>query len=298
MSSETQHLLDIADLSDADIARVLDGPDPEKLLPPTTIVGLLFLEASLRTRYGFASAAVRLGANPLSVTELRYGAEMSSSETFADTLRGVAGMSDLVVARSGSPLDRRVIRDTSPCPVINGGDRGGEHPTQGLIDLAAIERFAGPAHQLNVGICGDMTMRASTSLLELLDRRPPRTLRLIGPPSRLVHRVNLAAALQDRTTTTDVVDFSDLDVVLMTGLAPGRDGGLSAGERADYALTQASIKSLSDRAVVLSPMPVIDEISDDVRTDSRVRIHEHSDLGVTVRMAVLQLLLADRLQSA
>jgi aspartate carbamoyltransferase catalytic subunit len=44
-------------------------------------------------------------------------------------------------------------------------------------------------------------------------------------------------------------------------------------------------------------MPVIDEMSDDVRTDSRVRIHEHGDLGVTVRMAVLQLLLADRLQS-
>jgi hypothetical protein len=79
MSSETQHLLDIADLSDADIARVLDGPDPDKLLPPTTIVGLLFLAASLRTRYGFASAAVRLGANPLSVTELRYGTEMSSA---------------------------------------------------------------------------------------------------------------------------------------------------------------------------------------------------------------------------
>jgi aspartate carbamoyltransferase catalytic subunit len=134
-------------------------------------------------------------------------------------------------------------------------------------------------------------------LLELLGRRPPRTLRLIGPPSRLVHGVNLAAALQDRTTTTDVVDFSELDVLLMTGLAPGRDGGLSAGERADYALTQASIKSLSDHAVVLSPMPVIDEISEDARTDSRVRIHEHSDLGVTVRMAVLQLLLSDRLQS-
>jgi aspartate carbamoyltransferase catalytic subunit len=295
MSSEVRHLLDIADLSDADIARVLDGPDPGKRLASTTVIGLLFLEASLRTRFGFASAAVRLGAHPLSVTELRYGAEMSAAETFADTLRGVAGMAELVIVRPGFRLDRKLIRETIPCPVINGGDRGGGHPTQALIDLAAMQRFAGQVDQLTVGICGDMTMRASISLLELLCRRPPRSLRLIGPSQRLRHGVDLGAELQDRTTTTDVVDFSDLDVLLITGLAPGPGGELPDATRRPYSLNADSIRSLPDRAVVLSPMPVIDEISDEVRTDARLRIHDHSDLGVTVRMAVLQLLLVDRL---
>lgn len=296
MSADPAHLFDIADLDDAALDRVLAGPAPEQHLVPGTVVGLLFLESSLRTRFGFASAAARLGATPLSITEVRSGQEMSDSESFADTLRAVAGMSDAVVVRSGARLDRDLIRMSSPAPVINGGDRGGEHPTQALIDLTAIQHFAGPVAELNVGICGDMTMRASTSLLKLLARKPPRTLRLIAPAERQVSTTDLDAALPDRTTTTDAADFADLDVLLMTGLAPGRGGELTDQYRAEYALSERSIWSLPDHAVVLSPMPVIDEITDGARSDPRVRIHEHGDLAALTRMAVLQLLLKDRLQ--
>ena len=295
MSSEIRHLLDVADLTDAELDQILTGPELGRRLASGTVVGLLFLESSLRTRFGFGVAAERLGASALSVGELRYGAEMSSAEAFADTLRAVAGMSDLVVVRAGIGLDRHRIRKACPTPVINGGDRGGEHPTQALIDVFAMQRFAGPVHELNIGVCGDLTMRASRSLIRLLDRRPPLSLRLIAPPARMAHEVNLGGRLRDRTTVTDCADFSGLDVLLMTGLAPGNDTALTERERQQYALTASSITSLPHHAVVLSPMPVIDEISDEIRGDPRVRIHDHSDLGVPVRMAVLQLMLANRL---
>lgn len=297
MSSEPAHLVDIADLNDAQLDTILAGPSGH-VFRPGTVVGLLFMEASLRTRLGFATAAARLGATPIYASELRYGLEMSAAESFSDTLRCVAGMCDLVVVRSPERLDRSVIREQMPAPVINGGDRGGEHPTQALIDLAAMERLAGPICDLTVTVCGDLTMRASTSLLQLLNRRPPKRLRLIAPHSRSIFYKNLGDVLRRRTEITEVVDFSNTDALLMTGLAPGPDGELSARKRSDYALTTSSIGSLPPHAVVLSPMPIIDEIDNDSRNDPRVRIHDHSDLGVSIRMATLQLLLAERLLDA
>jgi aspartate carbamoyltransferase catalytic subunit len=204
-------------------------------------------------------------------------------------------MVDLIVVRPGQPLDRALVRAVSPVPVINGGDPGGEHPTQALIDLFAMERLAGPAGELHVGICGDLTLRATRSLLSLLSRLPPRRLTLIAPPGRRDHGVTLSAALASRTDLREKADFSDLDVLLLPGLPEGRGAGrLGAAERAAYALTAQTSGALGPEAVVLSPMPIIDEISDDLRDDRRVRMFEQSDLAVQVRMAVLQWMLAAR----
>jgi aspartate carbamoyltransferase catalytic subunit len=288
MSSEVSHLLDIGDLPDAGIDRILSGP---RTTGADCVVALIFLSSSLRTRTGFAVAATRLGGTALSVVEARSGAEMSATESFADTLRVTAGMVDLVVVRTAAPLDRAMVRRLSPVPVVNGGDPGGEHPTQALIDLMAMQRFAGPISELHVGICGDLTMRATRSLLALLSRRPPARLTLIAPPVRQSHGVVLSAALQDRTEIRDVADLTGLDVLLLTGLAPGPNGELSATKRGLYALNTEGAGSLPSTAIVLSPGPVIDEISPDVRGDPRLRVFEHSDLGVQVRMAVLQYLL-------
>lgn len=56
--------------------------------------------------------------------------------------------------------------------------------------------------------------------------------------------------------------------------------------RARYALTRRTIATLPDEAVVLSPLPVTDELDPKVRADSRVRMFEQSDIGVLVRMAI------------
>ena len=290
MSSDVRHVLDIGDLTDAEIDTLISARAPADL-PPRTVVALLFLSASLRTRVGFASAAIRLGGHPISVDAFRSGAEMSQGESFADTLRTLSGMADIVVVRSNEHLDRDFVRNSIPTPVINAGDPQGEHPTQALIDVAAMQRFCGPIEQLQVGICGDLTMRASRSLLGLLARRPPASLALIAPPARSDHGVDLGRTLPARTHTRSSADFAELDVVLMTGLAPGVDGELDDDARQQFALTATTVRSLEPDAVVLSPMPVIDEIAGDQRTDPRVRIFDQSDLGVGVRAAVLRLVL-------
>ncbi|TFV66844.1 hypothetical protein E4P40_24965 [Blastococcus sp. CT_GayMR20] len=102
----------------------------------------------------------------------------------------------------------------------------------------------------------------------------------------------LPPALEDRTDRRSGGDFSDLDVLHLGGLAPGSgDDYLDDAARAPFALTPATAGTLPETAVVLSPMPVIDEIAPELRSDPRVRIFDQSDLGVSVRAAVLRLLL-------
>lgn len=285
-SNGVRHLLDINDLTEDDIDWVISGPHSCRGDVAGSIIGLIFLESSLRTHFGFAAAATRLGVSPLSVTELRHGPGMPIAESVADTLRAIGGMADLVVIRPGEPLDRDNIHATSPVPIINGGDPGGEHPTQALIDFVAMQKFVGPIQEIRVGICGDLTMRASRSLLHLLNRRPPRSLRLIAPYSRSNHGIAFRAELNRCLTLTEVPDFSDLDALIITGITP-----LTDGDRSDYTLTKQSAESLPPHAVVLSPMPIIDDISSEMLRDRRVRVYDQSDLGVSVRMSVLQLLL-------
>jgi len=289
MAGNVRHFLDIDDLTDDEIDWVIAGPHPDCTAVSGSVIGLIFLESSLRTHFGFAAAALRLGASPLSVTELRQGEGMPRPESLADTLRAVGGMADLVVVRPGQPLDREGIRSTSPVPVINGGDPSGEHPTQALIDFFALEKFVGPIQEIRLGICGDLTMRASRSLLRLLNRRPPRSLRMIAPHSRANHGISFSEELEKCATLTELSDFSDLDALIITGITP-----LTDGDRFSYTLTKQSAGSLPHHAVVLSPMPLIDDISSEMLRDPRVRVYDQSDLGVAVRMAVLQLLLKFR----
>src|SRR5262249_41734015 len=84
-------------------------------------------------------------------------------------------------------------------------------------------------------------------------------------------------------------EVEDLDVLYLTGLPEaGAGGSLGADMRHPFAFNARTGQRLPRHAIVLSPMPVIDEVSPETRTDSRLRLFEQSDLGVYVRMALLR----------
>ncbi len=295
-----RHLLTIDDLTDQDVevilgrarAHLYEGRGGSQRRE--AILGLLFLTSSLRTRLGFAAAAHRVGMNVVDVSETRWGSGMSAPESFQDTLRTVAGMTDGVVVRSDFQLERARIAGAAVAPIINGGDRDGEHPTQALIDLLAIEEEVGNIGDLNLAICGDLTMRATRSLLALLNRRPPQSLTLIAPASRSDHGVDLSHELTSRLQVREHLDLADIDVVSMCGLPPGDgDRKLDDDERAPYVLTVRRLSTLRQGGVVLSPMPVIDEIDHKARVDPRIRMFAQSDRSVALRMAVLERFVLD-----
>jgi aspartate carbamoyltransferase catalytic subunit len=255
--------------------------------PP--LVGLLFLETSLRTRVGFAAAAARLGGQSIDIAE-RRGNAASPPEGWADTLRVVSGNVDLIVARPGRPLDDAA----QLCPLLvssflNGGDTGGrgEHPSQALIDLYAIEQARGPVSELTVAICGDLRMRAVRSLLRLFARFPPRHLVAISDPrltaAGAADADHVAKPAEDRAPW----DVDDVDVLYVAGLP---HGVLDEPGRARLRVDRKALAALRPDAVVLSPMPVIDEIATTARSDPRVRMFQQSDDALFVRMALIEAL--------
>ncbi len=253
--------------------------------PP--LVGLLFLDTSLRTRVGFAVAAARLGGQSVDVAE-RRGNAAAPPEGWADTLRVVSGNVDLVVARPGRPLDAAAqLYPLLVSSFLNGGDTGrrGEHPSQALIDLYAIEQARGPVSELTVAICGDLRMRAVRSLLRLFARFPPRRLVTISDPRLADHadhadHADNAGPDAKHAEHRAPWDVDDVDVLYVAGIP---HGALDEPGRARLRVPDA---------VVLSPMPVIDEIATTARSDPRIRMFQQSDDALFVRMALIEALVA------
>jgi len=288
-----RHLLSIDDLTDAELDAILLRASelrqaPHAALPSERrgkIVGLMFLQTSLRTRVGFATACARLGWQSVSVLEQR-SSEVSMAESIEDTLRVAAGMVDLLVARLPIPVGSVVTN--APVPVVNGGDSGpfAEHPTQALIDLFAIEQERGNIRDLHVAICGDLRMRGTRSLMKLLARRSPGKLSTISVSGLTDHTV---ASDVDPATVSQLTlkEVSDVDVLYVTGI-PHR--AIPEDVRDTLRVTGEVMDSLPRDAVVLSPLPVIDEIDAYARRDPRIRMFTQSDNGVYARMAVLEAL--------
>jgi aspartate carbamoyltransferase catalytic subunit len=285
-------IISIDDLTDADVAGILRRARQLLTSPPERngtpfAAGLLFLSSSLRTRVGFAAATIRLGGTPVDVAETRSGTEMSSAESLEDTVRTLGGMVDLLVTRTGGLLP--AIASRLACPVINGGEGGGEHPTQALIDLLAIKEECGDLGALRIGLCGDLGARSVRSLVKLFERWPPKQLTLMAPAERSADARQMSDLLGTRITISEEADFASLDVLYMIGLPPGTGADrLTSSTRAEFALDARSIGTLPAGAVVLCPLPVIDEIAPEVRDDRRVRMFAQSDRGVAVRMACIE----------
>ncbi|MEW5982597.1 MAG: hypothetical protein AB1806_09525 [Acidobacteriota bacterium] len=284
-------LISIDDLTDRDLEAILASArrfrrtrsSPES--GPPRLLSLVFLETSLRTRVGFTAAAVRLGWRTVEVVERRHS-PASMLERWADTLRCVAGYSDAIVARPGQPIGQQDAVIAGPCALINGGDVGpsAQHPSQALIDYFAIEEFIGPVGGLSIAIVGDPRMRAVRSLSALLARRLPKRLTFVADPEHL-QELRLPAALAALTAFASWADVGATDVVYVAGIP---HGALPQERRDALRATTARTEALPPGCLLLSPMPVIDEMDDYVRTSPRNRMFEQSDLGLFVRMAILE----------
>ena len=283
------HLCSIDDISDKQVDAILararefkQGTRPKATLgSPSHVLGLVFMEASLRTRVGFSAAALNLGFQPISVVEQRANPR-SMAESVEDTVRVAADMSSVVVVRLTQPVT--TVTPGLTTPLINGGDVGeqAEHPTQALIDLFVMEDLVGPIDGLHVSVCGDLRLRTSRSLLGLLKRRRPRRLTLVSLPE-----LGYGSGEGESLTLPSLVneDLRSVDVLYVAGIP--HQATDEAG-RAALRVTPDVISRLPARSVVLSPGPVIDEIDFEARKDARVRVFDQSRLGLYVRMAILE----------
>jgi aspartate carbamoyltransferase catalytic subunit len=309
----TRHLVSISDLTYDDALLVLDTAEelarladrPVKKLPTLrgrTVVNLFF-EDSTRTRISFEAAAKRLSADV--ITFSAKGSSVSKGESLKDTALTLEAMgADAVVVRhqaSGAP-HRLAHSGWINGVVINAGDGTHEHPTQALLDAFTLRRhLAGGTGDLagqRVTIVGDVlhsrVARSNVLLLHLLGA----DVTLVAPPTLLPVGVETwpCVVTYDLDGALPKADAVMMLRVQRERMDPGAGGGFfpSAAEYARrYGLDSTRAATLPDHAIVMHPGPMNRgmEISADVADGSRSVIVEQVGNGVSVRMAVLYLLL-------
>ncbi|MBN2740784.1 MAG: aspartate carbamoyltransferase catalytic subunit [Rhodobacteraceae bacterium] len=303
MAFRPRHLLGIEHLSPEDIRTVLDLADQyvdfnrRTVKKTDALAGMtqinMFFENSTRTQASFELAGKRLGADVMNMA--MQTSSVKKGETLIDTALTLNAMHpDLLVVRHGSSGAVDLLAQKVECAVINAGDGKHEHPTQALLDALTIRREKGRIHRLTVAICGDVAhSRVARSNLLLLGKMENRV-RLIAPPTLMPSGVaEFGCEVYDDMRE----GLKDADVVMMLRLQKERmDGGFIPSEREyfhRYGLDAEKLTYAKPDAIVMHPGPMnrgveIDgTIADDIH---RSVIQEQVEMGVAVRMAVMDLL--------
>jgi len=300
-----RHLLGIDPLTREDILFLLDEAEPwiafgrQARKADARLAGLtqfnLFFENSTRTLFSFEVAGKRLGAQ---VANFHPGASsVRKGESLIDTALTLNAMRpDVMVIRHGDTGAPHQVAEVAGCPVINGGDGTGEHPTQALLDALTMRRRKGRIDGLTVAICGDIRhSRVAGSNRKLLPKLGAKV-RLVGPPSLLPEDAGGLPAFTDLDE-----GIAGADVVMMLRIQRERMEASVSGSLADfharYGLTRARLDRAAPEALVMHPGPMNRgiEIEGALADDpERSAILDQVENGVAVRMAILDVLTRER----
>ena len=287
----------IGHLLDKSEAYVLQNRQVDKrttLLRGRTLVNLFF-ESSTRTRTSFELAGKRLGADVINMSA--EGSSIKKGETLVDTAMTLNAMHpDVLVVRHQESGAVALLSKKVSCAVINAGDGSHEHPTQALLDAVTIRRRKGRLRGLVVAICGDILhSRVARSNIQLLNIMGAHV-RVVAPPTLIP---SAAAQLGVEVFHDMRKGLNGCDIVMMLRLQSERMQGSYVPSISEYfhffGLDNEKLAYAKPDAMVMHPGPMnrgveIDtEIADDI---SRSAIAEQVEMGVAVRMSVLDALSA------
>lgn len=260
------------------------------------VLAALFFEPSTRTRLSFESAMTRLGGGVVGFADAQV-TSVTKGESLADTIRMAECYCDVIVMRHPREGAARVAAEVTGRPVINGGDGSNQHPTQTLLDLYTIRRRCGRVTGLRIGFLGDLKYgRAAHSLIEAAGDLG-NDLVLISPPS-----LELPAQRRDELTEHGVrfeetgdldASIGALDVLYVTRIQQERFGDPLEYERVRgvYQVDQDTVARGRPSLVVMHPLPRVNEIHPSVDAMPQAAYFEQARNGVTVRKALLSILL-------
>jgi aspartate carbamoyltransferase catalytic subunit len=289
--------ISIREFSRGDIETVIKlakelKPDPTLLRGK--VMASLFFEPSTRTQLSFASAMELLGGSVIGFSDTK-ATSVEKGESLKDTIKVVEKYADVIVIRHPLEGSARFAADCTSLPVINAGDGANQHPTQTLLDLFTIERFLHRIDELNIGMVGDLKYgRTVHSLARALANFDDVTLRLISPPllkmpKPLIKEISGAIKLKEQ----EELDLEGLDVVYMTRIQRERFPDVEEYEKVKgaYVLTNKVCSSLKKEAIIMHPLPRVDEISPEVDDLPQAKYFDQAQSGIPVRMALLSLVL-------
>ncbi len=296
------HLLGIEGLSRPDIEGLLALAEEEitlnrqvekkkSSLRGRTMINLFF-ENSTRTQASFELAGKRLGADVMNMSV--SNSSVKKGETLIDTAITLNAMRpDLIVVRHHAAGAVHLLARKVDCAVINAGDGAHEHPTQALLDALTIRRNKGGIEGLTVAICGDIAhsrvARSNIICLQALGAR----VRICGPITLLpkgIERYGVEVFTDMRKA------LNGADIVMMLRLQRERMNGAFVPSMQEYfhyyGLDREKLALAKPDALVMHPGPMNRgvEIASDVADGAQSLIREQVEMGVAVRMAVLEAL--------
>ncbi len=280
------HVLKVSKKMEADNATLLSGK----------ILATLFFEPSTRTRLSFESAMCRLGGKVIGFSDEKVSS-VKKGETIWDTAKMAERYSDVIVIRSPIEGSARLAAEAAAIPVINGGDGANQHPTQTLLDLYTIQKAKKNLDGLKIGFLGDLKYGRTVHSLAIalshwsvdLYFIAPDALQMPGHYLKDLRESGIACRL-----TSDVFEVSeDLDILYVTRIQQERFPDPMEYEKYKnaYRLDRSLLNHIKQDLKIMHPLPRVGEISPELDETEHAVYFEQAGNGVTVRKALLALVL-------
>ncbi|MEK7094252.1 MAG: aspartate carbamoyltransferase [Patescibacteria group bacterium] len=259
------------------------------------IMATLFYEPSTRTRFSFESAMLRLGGQVITTENAREFSSAAKGETLEDSIRVVSNYADVIVMRHFEEGAAERASKVASIPVINAGDGRGQHPTQALLDLYTIQRELGKIPGITIALVGDLkngrTIRSLSYLLGKYEKVKvifvsPEALRVGSDIKEYLRRHD--TAYEETEKLENILPL--VDVLYQTRIQKERFENQAEYEKLKgfYQLTPALADAMPGHAIIMHPLPRVDEIHPSVDTSPKALYFKQTYYGLLVRMALLK----------
>lgn len=301
-----QHLLHSRDLSKVQIEALLERA--EHYLPVVQerrkvndaegkVLATLFYEPSTRTRFSFETAMLRLGGDVISNAHMQYTSSIKKGETIRDTGTVISHMADIMVMRH--PLEGSVdeLASASIVPVINAGDGPADHPTQGLLDIFTIKQELGQLEEFTIAMVGDLRYgRVVHAQCAILNHFKRLRFVMVSPEELRMPKEYVDLLKEDGhqvIETEDLEAAAQADVISDTRIQEERFDSHKEymKYKGVYIITPEFMSKCKKDAILIHPLPRVDEIELAVDEDSRAKYFKQVEYGVAMRMGIIAELL-------
>ncbi|HLC48039.1 MAG TPA: aspartate carbamoyltransferase [Candidatus Norongarragalinales archaeon] len=256
------------------------------------VMASLFYEPSTRTQFSFTTAMRKLGGEILGFSDPKTSSH-SKGETLHDTIKAMEPQVDCFVMRHPNEGAAAWAAAVADVPVINAGDGNNQHPTQAMLDLYTIKKEKKKIDGLTVLMLGDLKYgRTVHSLSYALSKFEDVKLQYYSPlqlrfPSFMLNDLRNECKVEELPS----LDFSKADVIYATRIQKERIEDPEEYKKASYIIDGEMMKTAKPDAMLMHPLPRVDEIATEVDLDKRAKYFEQEANGIPTRMAILSLIL-------
>jgi len=264
------------------------------------VISSLFFEPSTRTRLSFESAMNRLGGRVIGFAD-PSGTSLKKGESLADTIRMAEAYSDAIVMRHPQEGAARLAAEFAGIPVLNGGDGAGHHPTQCLLDLFTILTEKKKIGKNKIILLGDLKYGRTVHSLAYALSLYGAELTFVSPsilkmPKEVVDECKELSGEPTQTSSLEKA-IKDADVLYATRIQKERFPDAEEYNKVvgSYRIDNELLENAKKDLIIMHPLPRVTEIHPEVDNTPHAVYFKQAFNGVPVRMALLSLVLGEKL---